>query len=80
MQSLFFVEHLYQKINDMSSFYCKVNEDNFQFLLEAFQTITKKLDPNSDVGIEIIFKMMHISQRIMLRKQIFSKHGTSHPI
>jgi hypothetical protein len=59
----------------MTSFYCKVNEDNFLFLLNSFSIITKNIDTNSDIGIEFIYKMMIISQRIMLKKNVVSKQA-----
>lgn len=59
----------------MSSFYCKVNDDHYLFLLNAFSVITKIIDVNNEIGIEFIFKMMIISQRIMLKKIIISKNG-----
>lgn len=59
----------------MASFYCKINEDHFLFLLNAFSVITKNLDNNSEIGIEFTFKMMIISQRIMLKKASISKNG-----
>ena len=58
----------------MTSFYCKINEDDFVFLLNAFTIITKNMD-SSEIGIEFIFKMMIISQRIMLKKGIVSKNA-----
>ena len=59
----------------MASFYCKVNEDNFLFLLNSFSIITKNIDTNSDIGIEFTYKMMIISQRIMLKKNVVSKQA-----
>lgn len=62
----------------MTSFYCKINEDHFLFLLNAFSVITKNLDC-SEVGIEFVFKMMIISQRIKLKKGIINRN-TNQPI
>ncbi len=58
----------------MASFYCKINEDHFFFLLNAFSVITKNLD-SSEIGIQFTFKMMIISQRIMLKKVITTKNA-----
>ena len=73
--SLFFLELLYGRILEMTSFYCKVSEDNFLFLLNAFSIITKNIDTNSDIGIEFTYKMMIISQRIMLKKNFVNKQA-----
>jgi len=35
----------------MTSFYCKLNEDHFIYLLNAFTVISKTLDIKSDIGI-----------------------------
>jgi hypothetical protein len=69
--SIYFIETIYLRISDMSSFYCKLQEDNFFFLLNAFTVITKNIDQNiqnQDLPVEFIFKMMQISQRVMLMK------------
>jgi hypothetical protein len=63
----------------MTSFYCKLSEDNFLFLLNAFSIITKNIDTSSDLGIEFTYKMMIVSQRMMLKKNIVSKL-TNQPI
>ena len=67
---------MYNKILEMTSFYCKVNEDNFLFLFNAFSIITKNIDTNTDLGIEFAYKMMIISQRIMLKKSSGNKNST----
>ena len=67
---------MYGKILEMTSFYCKVNEDNFLFLLNAFSIITKNIDTNGDIGIEFTYKMMIISQRIMLKKSNGNKNSS----
>ena len=67
---------MYGKVLEMTSFYCKVNEDNFLFLLNAFSIITKNIDTNSDIGIEFTYKMMIISQRIMLKKSSSNKNSS----
>ena len=59
----------------MTSFYSKLNEDNFLFLLNAFSIITKNMDTNSDIGIEFTYKMMIISQRIMLHKTYINRNA-----
>lgn len=41
---MYFIEDLYQRITELKSFYCKLNEDNFFFLLNAFTVITKNID------------------------------------
>lgn len=52
----------------MSSFYLRVPEDAFIFLLNAFSTISNHLDSKEHLGAEFIYKMMMVSTRIMLRK------------
>lgn len=57
-----------------------MNEDNFFYLLNAFTVITKNIDADSDIGIEFIYKMMMVSQRIMLKKSQTLRQGTNQPI
>lgn len=71
----------------MSSFYLRVPEDGFNFLLNAFSTISNHLDSKDHLGSEFIYKMMMISTRIMLRKAgsqspqlLCSAFGKSSPI
>jgi hypothetical protein len=64
----------------MNSFYCKLSEDNFIYLLNAFTIITKKTEFNNDMGIEFIYKMMHISQRVKLNRQNSNQQGFNQPI
>jgi hypothetical protein len=78
--SFYFVELLYQRISDMTSFYCKLNEDNFLYVLNAFTVITNNVDQGSEIGIEFIYKMMVVSQRVLLRKSQATRQGTNHPI
>jgi hypothetical protein len=52
----------------MTSFYCKVSEDYFLYILNAFTVITNNIDQNTDIGIEFIYKMMIVAQRISLKK------------
>ena len=71
--SMYFIEHMYEKVSELSSFYCKVGEDSFLFLLNAYVVIANNMDPNTDLGIEFLYKMMVVAQRIMLKKQ--KAHG-----
>lgn len=71
---------MYQEISDMTSFYCKLNEDNFLYILNAFTVITNNIDQNSEIAIEFIYKMMVISQRIMLKKSPNSRQTSNQPI
>lgn len=64
----------------MTSFYCKVHEDNFLYILNAFTVIIKNIDQNSELGIEFIYKMMVVSQRILLIKAQASRQGPNQPI
>lgn len=80
IHSYYFVELLFQKITDMTSFYCKVNEDNFLYILNAFTVITNNADQNSEIGIEFIYKMMIVSQRIMLKKSQSARQNANLPI
>lgn len=64
----------------MTSFYCKLNEDNFLYILNAFTVITNNIDQNSEIAIEFIYKMMVISQRIMLKKSPNSRQTSNQPI
>ena len=41
--SFYFIETVYQKILDMSSFYLKLPDESFLFLLNMFHTITNNL-------------------------------------
>jgi hypothetical protein len=52
----------------MTSFYCKVGENNFLYILNAFTAITNNIDQNTDIGIEFTYKMMIVAQRISLKK------------
>jgi hypothetical protein len=74
------VELLYQRITDMTSFYCKVNEDNFLYVLNAFTVITNNIDQTAELGIEFIYKMMIVSQRILLKKTQTARQGSNQPI
>ena len=64
----------------MASFYCKLNEDNFLYVLNAFTVITNNVDQGSEIGIEFIYKMMVVSQRVLLRKSQATRQGANHPI
>lgn len=66
--SLFFVERLYRGVQEMSSFYLRVPEEGFIFLLNAFSTISNHLDFKEHLGVEFMYKIMLISTRIMLRR------------
>lgn len=64
----------------MTSFYCKLNEDNFLYILNAFTVITNNIDQNSEIAIEFIYKMMVISQRVMLKKLSNARQTSNQPI
>lgn len=64
----------------MTSFYCKVHEDTFLYILNAFTVILKNIDQNNDLGIEFIYKMMVVSQRILLKKAQSSKQAQNQQI
>lgn len=78
--SFYFVETVYQHVLDMSSFYCKLDDDDFLLLLNMFITITANLDlqentPAANLAIEFVYKMIQISMRIMWRKNTKSTKG-----
>ena len=81
--SYYFIEVVYQKILDMSSFYLKLTDENFLFLLNMFTTITNNLEliENSNasaLGIEFLYKEIQVSLRIIWKKNYSSNKG--HPI
>ena len=66
----------------MTSFYCKLNDENFLLLLNIFQTITNNLDLESNtnyvmLSVELLYKMAQISMRIMWKK---NKNSDTKPI
>lgn len=42
--SYYFIELVYQQVLDMSSFYCKLGDEDFLLLLNMFNTITANLE------------------------------------
>lgn len=65
----------------MKSFYCKLTDENFNFLLASFLEISKILDfesntSSAEISIEFLYKMMYISTRIISKKSV----TTSQPI
>jgi len=50
----------------MSAFYCKLNDENFYYLLNTFNMVTKSIDidSNNDISSEFLYKMILVSQRI----------------
>lgn len=64
----------------MSSFYCKLADEDFLLLLNMFITITSNLDmqentPASLLAVEFVYKMIQISMRIMWKKNSKSNKG-----
>lgn len=54
----------------MSAFYCKLNDDNFYYLLNTFNMVTKSIDleASNDIAAEFLYKMVVISQRISWKR------------
>jgi hypothetical protein len=48
-------------------------------VLNAFTVITNNVDQGSELGIEFVYKMMVVSQRILLKKSQ-ARQGSNHPI
>lgn len=42
--SFYFIEQVHQRVSDMTSFYCKLDDESFLLMLNIFQTITNNLD------------------------------------
>lgn len=64
----------------MSSFYCKLSDEDFLLILNMYVTITSNLDLQentnaSALAIEFVYKMIYSSMRIMWRKNIKSTKG-----
>jgi len=64
----------------MSSFYCKLPDEDFMLILNMFITITSNLDlqentPASAFAIEFVYKMIQSSLRVMWRKNAKSTKG-----
>lgn len=81
--SYYFIEEVYRKIIEMSSFYLKLADDSFLLLLNMFSTITNNLElientSNSALGIEFLYKMIQVSMRIIWKKNYNSNKG--HPL
>ena len=71
--SFYFVEQFYQSIAEMSSFYCKIEDDDFLLILNFFTTISKNIDISADINVELLYKMIIIAQRVAKKKS--SQHG-----
>lgn len=64
----------------MSSFYCKLSDEDFVSLLNMFTTITSNLElqentPSALLAVEFVYKMIQVSMRIMWKKNSKSSKG-----
>ena len=68
--SFYFIEELYNQVLNMSTLYCKLMDENFYYILNTFNVVTKSMDIESpnDITSEFLFKMVFISQRISWKK------------
>jgi hypothetical protein len=67
---------------DMTSFYCKLNDEDFFLLLDLFSAITSRLElqentPAASLSVEFVYKMVQASVRVLWKRNTKSTKGHS---